>query len=95
MLYKFLRKYQIQSLHLYLFHYNEVHDAVPRVYFIFYLDLEPVFGKDFFSQIFFYQNQLFLKILLFTTCILYVYYMYTICILHVYYMYTTCILYAY
>jgi hypothetical protein len=39
----FLRKYRNQSLHLYVFHDNDICDAFSLVYFKFYLELEPAF----------------------------------------------------
>ena len=41
------------------------------------------------------QLKLSADMLIFTICILYVYYMYTICILYVYYVYIICMLYLY
>jgi hypothetical protein len=58
-----LRKYRNQSLHSYIFHYNDIPDALTLVYFKFYHELEPELkflrGFLFIEQIIFFQNQLF------------------------------------
>jgi hypothetical protein len=47
-----IKKIPKKSLHPYVFHSNDIHDAFPLANFKFYLELEPVF--EIFEKIFIY-----------------------------------------